>query len=377
MLIAVNDMHRTIFAFEEEAYNLKKLYCPTCNQSVFLKKGALKAPHFSHYKKEACESFSEGETMEHLNGKLQLYTILKNNKLNVELEAYLPNLKQRPDILLNTEHQKIAIEFQCSQLPIQKMLERTRNYLKHGYQPYWILGDRFFTNTQMTQLKRSFIRFNPKFGLYLLRYKTKNNHLEIIHSFNKKMNRIYNTEKTILSNRNLAQILQDDFSFTEGVSKKRIEDFSLYNAHLNLQKQMAYSNPRIRNFASLLYSESESLMSIPIEVYYPLDNQWIVLTEPVEWKYRLLIWVEKHESHQIITEKGLFSYIEELRKQKKLSLSEMPLLQKGHFYQIFVNYMKILVKMNILREIRARKWVILSPAKRFNNENEKILALNP
>ncbi|WP_225744366.1 competence protein CoiA [Marinilactibacillus sp. Marseille-P9653] len=375
MLIAMNEMHRTIFAFEEGARNLKKLYCPTCKQSVFLKKGALKVPHFSHYKKEACESFSEGETMEHLNGKLQLYTILKNYKLNVELEAYLPNLKQRPDILLNIEQRKIAIEFQCSQLPIQKMLERTRNYLKHGYQPYWILGDRFFKNTQMTQLKRSFIRFNPKCGLYLLHYKAEKNRLEIIHSFDKKANRIWNTEKTTISDRNLVQIFLDDFSFTERVSEKRVENFSLYHAHLNLQKQMAYSNPGIRNFASLLYSESESLMSMPIEVYYPLDNQWIVLTEPVEWKYRLLVWVEKHESHQIITEKRLFSYIEELRKQEKLLLSKMPLLQKDYFYQIFMSYMKILVEMKILRELRAKKWVILRPAKRFNNEDEKNLAL--
>ncbi|MFC6464602.1 competence protein CoiA [Marinilactibacillus sp. GCM10026970] len=376
MLIAMNEMHRTIFAFEEDAHNLKKLYCPTCKQSVFLKKGTFKVPHFSHYKKEACESFSEGETMEHLNGKLQLYTILKNNKLNVELEVYLPNLKQRPDILLNIEQQKIAIEFQCSQIPIQRMLERTKNYLKHGYQPYWILGDRFFTNTQMTQLKRTFIRFNPKCGLYLLRYKTEENCLEIVHSFKKRMSRIWNIEKTTISDRNLERILQDDFSFTERISKKRTENISLYNTHLNLQKQMAYSNPRIRNFASLLYSESESLMSIPIEVYYPLANQWIVLTEPIEWKYRLLIWIEKHEKSQIITEKRLFNYIEELCKQKKLVLSEMPLLQKDDFYQIFTGYMKILVKMKILREVRARKWVILNPAKRFNSENEKRLALN-
>ena len=53
------------------------------------------------------------------------------------LEAYLPRLRQRPDILLAN----LAIEIQCSRLSHQRFIERTQNYLNNSYQVWWILGN--------------------------------------------------------------------------------------------------------------------------------------------------------------------------------------------------------------------------------------------
>jgi hypothetical protein len=48
----------------------------------------------------------------------------KMTKLSFQVEAYLPTLKQRPDLLIG----KIAIEIQCSPLPIKRLVERTETY---------------------------------------------------------------------------------------------------------------------------------------------------------------------------------------------------------------------------------------------------------
>lgn len=117
-----------------------KFYCPLCRQPLFLKIGSLKIPHFAHYSKSNCENhFSERESAMHLKGKEQLYRLFKALGLNAELEPYLPNVKQRPDLLLDgNTTQRIAIEFQCSPISIEKLIHRNKGYKREDILPIWI-----------------------------------------------------------------------------------------------------------------------------------------------------------------------------------------------------------------------------------------------
>lgn len=103
MIIALTQTNEYIQASDSKAPLLKGLRCPGCEKRVFLKKGESKIPHFSHHPKEACKVFSEGETREHLEGKLAIYNFFKKKGYIVKLEAYLKNLKQRPDILIESK----------------------------------------------------------------------------------------------------------------------------------------------------------------------------------------------------------------------------------------------------------------------------------
>lgn len=103
MIIALTKTNEYIQAGDNKAQLLKNLICPSCGKRVFLKKGESKIPHFSHHPKEACKVFTEGETREHLEGKLALYNFFKKKGYKVKLEAYLKNLKQRPDILIESK----------------------------------------------------------------------------------------------------------------------------------------------------------------------------------------------------------------------------------------------------------------------------------
>lgn len=68
----------------------------------------------------------------------------------VFLEAYLPRLRQRPDILLAN----LAIEIQCSRLSHQRFIERTQNYLNNSYQVWWILGNSFLGQSQFSLIEK-------------------------------------------------------------------------------------------------------------------------------------------------------------------------------------------------------------------------------
>ena len=101
---------------------------------MHLRKGLLKRHHFAHYAAANCEVFSEGETEEHLSAKELLYEWLTDE--TIEIEAYLPDLQQRPDLLVG----KTAIEVQCSALSWRRFVQRTEKYLAYNYSPWWLPG---------------------------------------------------------------------------------------------------------------------------------------------------------------------------------------------------------------------------------------------
>lgn len=115
-------------------------FCSQCEQPVRLKVGEIVIPHFAHEKETACSaSFSEGESPAHLEGKRQLYEFFHGQVDDVVLEPYFKLLSQRPDLLVSTNSVHIPIEFQCSTIPIEKMVARTKGYVSAGMQPIWIM----------------------------------------------------------------------------------------------------------------------------------------------------------------------------------------------------------------------------------------------
>lgn len=147
MLVAMTEQqqlfHLTTKLPLDELQRLKKLqsfFCPQCKQPLLLKTGKIKIPHFAHKKNSECNSlFSEGESHAHLIGKQQLFQLFTNLQLQPILEPYLPNLQQRPDLLVTMKDRQYAVEFQCSPIEHQVFLQRTNGYLNAQITPSWIL----------------------------------------------------------------------------------------------------------------------------------------------------------------------------------------------------------------------------------------------
>ena len=115
-------------------------FCLQCSEKVILKNGMIKIPHFAHISNISCtQTFSEGESEDHLKGKLHLFEFLQKYSLPVHLEAYLPFLQQRPDLYVQSESDPLAIEFQCSQIPAKMIERRTEGYITKQITPLWIL----------------------------------------------------------------------------------------------------------------------------------------------------------------------------------------------------------------------------------------------
>ena len=158
MLVAENQTGQAVEAIHVKQSNGESFSCPGCKQPVVLKRGRVKMPHFAHSKRAQCNSFSEGETMEHLQNKA-----LMQQWSGGQLEAYLPKLQQRPDVLW----QQVAIEVQCSRLSLERLVERVVNYRKHGYTSWWLLGQHFIPKKHWNKLQQGCSYFTKNLGTHL------------------------------------------------------------------------------------------------------------------------------------------------------------------------------------------------------------------
>lgn len=128
-------------------------YCPACKEEVILRAGEKVIAHFAHAKEATCPSVGGGEGVYHEQGKLILYEWLTNQGIKVELEAYLPELKQRPDFLIHHKQRRIAIEYQCSKIPSEQIIQRTEGYHQAGIHVVWILGERLMKRRGTNKLQ--------------------------------------------------------------------------------------------------------------------------------------------------------------------------------------------------------------------------------
>lgn len=129
-------------------------YCPDCQEQVILRAGQKVTPHFSHRAAASCSRDSQkGEGEYHRLGKIKLYQWFRRQKLHPVLEVYLPEIEQRPDLLLHEQGKTFAIEFQCADIEQEVWLKRTTGYLKQGIRPIWVIGANRFKRTGKQQLK--------------------------------------------------------------------------------------------------------------------------------------------------------------------------------------------------------------------------------
>ncbi|AEB29447.1 protein involved in establishment of DNA transport in competence [Carnobacterium sp. 17-4] len=377
MLVAVNKGNQYVNALDEQKNKKRKkdYYCPSCKKPVFLKKGLIKQAHFTHFQKNDCSIFSEGETEEHILGKKILYHWFIQQEIPCQLEAYLPNLKQRPDLLIWLDEQTpTAIEFQCSALSAERMLERTLGYTKNGYRVYWILGQNFHLKNKLTSFQRLFIQEHKKIGCYFLELHVETNDIVIHYGISQEGNssciisqccHLKMDESTSL-NTIIPQFMVYS-KFTQIEPKKK-----LIQSHYFLNRGRNYQVPIIVAFQKYIYKKGDSLVSLPLEVYLPVKNQLFIKTLSYFWKYQFLEWIMERNSGEIISKKEIAKKTTTMIKNNELNFYIMPLISDESKRKCITHFITLLNKRGLLIAISHSEWIVQKEAQRYKNENEKI-----
>jgi competence protein CoiA len=131
-------MNEIAYAFDS-IERRSRYTCNQCGESVLLKKGSVRAHHFSHKVGSLCAS--SGESYTHSATKTGIYKRLKEAGFNVKLEHQLNGGERIADVcLFNPKGNPIlAIEIQRSDQTVDQMYERTKSYSSMGMSVLWVL----------------------------------------------------------------------------------------------------------------------------------------------------------------------------------------------------------------------------------------------
>jgi len=159
--------------------NTSRFTCPQCGNPLILKIGKVVTPHFAHIVLSNCiTSFSERESPTHLLGKQHLAEFFTRIGCEVSVEAYLPEIAQRPDLLVRKGKHLFAVEFQCSVISIQDVVKRNNGYRKIEIFPIWLLGTpknmkvstSGISYLKLSKFMQSFMIRDSLYGLSLITY---------------------------------------------------------------------------------------------------------------------------------------------------------------------------------------------------------------
>ena len=112
-------------------------FCFCCRQTVTLRRGEIKAPHFAHVPPVTCE-YGTGESEEHRRCKLALFEGLSAHPRvrKCEMERDLGTV--RPDVSAYINNVPVAIEVQLSNLSVSRIQYRTAEYARKGIYVLWL-----------------------------------------------------------------------------------------------------------------------------------------------------------------------------------------------------------------------------------------------
>lgn len=262
-------------------------FCFSCKETLKLKLGKVRLPHFSHLPNSLCQSFSEPESPEHL----ALKSVIQKWEKKVELEVYLPNLSQRPDGLL----MNICLEIQCSSLSTDRLSERTRNYRANNYQVLWLLGCKFHLKNRLSPLQRGFLNYSANCGFYLWTLDLDTQELVLnYHILEDYLGKIYYKRKIFPFYKG---DLQEILAYPQTNSMEETCEFSLQQTlkrfHQKNYLALQTRDKNMRNLQEKLYQKNLHILKMPKYYYYPGFKPLFAKSDFLLWKERLFALMEK------------------------------------------------------------------------------------
>lgn len=322
MLVALNYKKQPIILSKKiDLAHLRKLrqqqfFCPQCFKPVILKAGTIKIPHFAHKQKSNCDQlFSEGETINHINGKLQLFEWLQSKRVRVELESPITSLNQRPDLLAKIQKTQYAIEYQCSPISRDMFIKRTTGYQKQNIYPIWI-PKQYESNKRQMSYQHIFL--NSFYKLFLNR----SSRVEYICCYDSEKKKFcyYHSPMYIQKNQYIVAVetIPLDFQRLPLLQPSPIKKSLFLNMLMLYRKKQSeliktkfyYGQAKVQDLLwRSLYELRLNYMNLPIFVGVPIRGSDQISDSTLEWQIALHFFSQLHGLKVYeLTDKDIYNY---------------------------------------------------------------------
>ncbi|SFB84004.1 competence protein CoiA [Alkalibacterium subtropicum] len=352
MFTALNKQHHLVTASEYTGE--RPCYCPGCREEVIFRKGKINQAHFAHKNQSLCQTFSEGETVAHIEGKLLLYHWFKKEEIEVELEAYLPEVNQRPDLLIQYNGFSVAIEYQCSPISKETIRSRTEGYNRNNIKVIWILGEKLKVNKALTTRHYEYLSLNTHGSYHLFQLDGKEEQLEVITDI-----KGYGTRQSFMINR---IDYEDDISCVVNIVERRWHNnFPVLKSRIheekNLYRLSFYKDQRAKRFFELLYYNNMHIKTLPDVIFYSVSKEWFIRTFSYQWKLILVLWLEDLHPTQVITTAALNRKVKGWEKEGEIIFHYLPAIEEDIKILPFFQFLNLLCDKGYLYEVAEHKWV--------------------
>src|SRR5699024_6579963 len=343
-------------AIDELRYK-EKFYCPVCKHKVIIKAGTVMIPHFAHHTKSKCDLEQRGEGEYHYKGKLLLYEWLKIQQKNVKLEAYIPKIKQRPDLLLTVKNKQIAIEFQCATIDSRTIIQRNKGYKRANIIPIWILGANLFKRKssyhfQTSRFITSFIhRFSHHYPTTLFFFCPHSEQLSLVQD-------IIPTS----SHRAIAKqcfIPLNKATFYHLFLKQYFTNEELYS--IWREELRLFRLGKRNNFGSdrawriWLYEQGLHIDHVPTHIYLPIRSQYTMKVPLWRWQSRFVLeFLRKQALGTVFSIHQENAFLRQFQKRK----IDYPLIHEVE--DPIKEYLYLLSRVGILKQINETEFRIIS-----------------
>lgn len=329
----------------------EEFVCPVCGDEVILKLGDQRIFHFAHKRAGTCLEYYEGETQTHMEGKLQLYHWLISQKIPAILEYYDQEIQQRPDIMFKYQGKKYALEYQCSPLPEEVFMKRTRTYLRNGYTPLWIISNQHlcFKSRNIVSLANFhylFLRTSEAGILYIPAYCPEKQLIHFIDSiipFSVKNAFVHHTVYP-LEQMKLEQLLNPAFAF------KKLT-FTNWEAEIERFKLNWSLNPgaRSNHFLQEMYNRNMNLFLLPSEIGLPVPHSLFIQTSAVVWQSYLFFDVlAGKKPGDLLTINEVRYHLKNRIERKEIVIRHVPQVDSLNVIKPINEYLFLLQQLGIL-----------------------------
>lgn len=352
-----------------ELRNRKVFYCPMCKQKVIIKAGTMMVPHFAHHTKSQCDLEQGGESEYHYKGKLLLYNWLKRQQMNVELEAYIPEIKQRPDLLFTVKDKQIAIEFQCATIDSRTIFQRNNGYKRANIIPIWILGANLFKRKssyhfQTSHFIHSFIhRFSQKYPTTLFFFCPKSEQLSLVQDI------IPTNSHRAIAKQSFIPLHQATFYhlfIKKYLSNKEL--FTIWKDELKLFRLRKRSNfGRDRVWRNWLYKQGLHIDHVSTYIYLPIRSQYIMKVPLWHWQSKFVLeFLTKQSLGTVFSIKQAHSY---LRRFKKNKIDQQLIRKSGDPIN---EYLQLLSQLGILKKMSETEFILVESLSNYKYIDEAL-----
>lgn len=344
----------------------QECFCPGCQQKVFVKRGQVKVPHFAHYQQMACATFSEGETERHLLGKQVLFRWLKDQLLEVVMEPWLPSLQQRPDLLVELgegeNRLRLALEYQCSPIPLWRLSERTNGYAEEAYAVVWLLGMDYKPGRHILDKQVAFMRWSHRNGCYLACLDSERGVLHLFQHIHYTQNNVLRCSLSKLRLKELQlAVFMRIVSGEEDGPLPAVSQEMRNVAHFSKRMTLLHKRDRQhRSFLERLYLHQHPLADLP-EMLFRQPTKTLLYTTPAYiWKYDFFFWFDQLGVGTLVQKKDIYQYYQEALREGRLMVRASLYLELDQYVQPLLDILALLVMETKAALVGTDRWCLLS-----------------